>query len=47
MWSNWRFNADKNAPHFCRLTLALGFWQTPAFASLVLKKEKVEVAWIF
>jgi len=21
---NWRFNADKNAPHFCRLTWALG-----------------------
>ena len=24
MRSNYRFNADKNAPHFCRLTLELG-----------------------
>jgi hypothetical protein len=23
--SNWSFNADNNAPHYCRLTLALGF----------------------
>jgi hypothetical protein len=22
---NCRFNTDKNAPHFCRLTWALGF----------------------
>ena len=27
---NCRFNADKNAPHFCRLTWALGFSQTQA-----------------
>jgi hypothetical protein len=24
---NCRFNADKNAPHFCRLTLALGLFK--------------------
>jgi hypothetical protein len=29
---NCRFNADKNASHFCRLTWALGFSQVRAFA---------------
>jgi hypothetical protein len=28
---NCRFNADKNAPHFCRLTWALGFMKTTIF----------------
>jgi hypothetical protein len=31
---NCRFNADKNAPHFCRLTWALGFSQAQAIAVL-------------
>ncbi len=32
---NWRFNADKNAPHFCRLTWALTLSNLPPLLALV------------
>jgi hypothetical protein len=44
---NCRFNTDKNASHFCRLTWALGFSQTSAFTFVnhqqILQKENMNL----